>query len=359
MQVQSVVRSCGLALVLFSLGSCKTTESHSGPLIDAPPASVPSGVNISAVLRKGDGWVNVGPNGSGAFEVLPGALPSGGMRFYFYAPWPAAVKVLLDGVELPKFDEISAGSDPAVTGYHRMLEIRVNNSPPIWTLGIRPPNDKLSKTSYAVSIASVSLNPKYAVGTAEHESAPLTVSLAPQKVSTITVVKAGAGEGTVTSNPAGISCGSECTADFGPAAFTTQLQASPKADSSFTGWSSPGQSRCSGTGHCIIDSTGSAITVTATFSFGGSGQSVDGCPGPENPPGMSYVGRPGCATNDIAGHPSAELRCDANGFFCCESVTSAHSPRCGGQGKKEFPEDCMDFGPTAQLVNHRGCFIRD
>ena len=76
----------------------------------------------------------------------------------------------------------------------------------------------------------------------------------------LTVSRAGAGTGTV-SGPAGINCGSVCSATFGAGAVVT-LTATPAAGSVFAGWSGGG---CSGTGSCVVTVT-AATTVTATFS---------------------------------------------------------------------------------------------
>lgn len=75
--------------------------------------------------------------------------------------------------------------------------------------------------------------------------------------------KSGVGSGTVTSDPAGIACGSTCSAYF-PQGGTVTLTATPAAGSTFTGWSGD----CSGTGTCEVtmDSTrqvGAAFTRAA------------------------------------------------------------------------------------------------
>ena len=77
---------------------------------------------------------------------------------------------------------------------------------------------------------------------------------------TLTVVKAGAGSGTVTSSPAGISCGSDCTETYASGTAVT-LSASPSSGSIFQGWSG---GSCSGAGTCLF-TINSAQTVTATF----------------------------------------------------------------------------------------------
>jgi Divergent InlB B-repeat domain len=76
----------------------------------------------------------------------------------------------------------------------------------------------------------------------------------------LTVTKAGAGAGTVTSSPAGISCGSTCSAVYASGMSVT-LTATPAAGSTFTGWSG---GVCSGTGACTVTMS-AARTVTATF----------------------------------------------------------------------------------------------
>ena len=78
---------------------------------------------------------------------------------------------------------------------------------------------------------------------------------------TLTISMSGTGSGSVTSSPAGIDCGSTCSASFDAGSVVT-LTAAPAAGSAFTGWSGGG---CSGTGACQL-SLGSDTTVTATFT---------------------------------------------------------------------------------------------
>jgi hypothetical protein len=78
----------------------------------------------------------------------------------------------------------------------------------------------------------------------------------------ITVAKNGTGTGTVTSSPAGITCGADCTETVNHGSMTT-LTAAAAAGSTFTGWSGGG---CTGTGTCTITAT-ATTTVTATFTL--------------------------------------------------------------------------------------------
>ena len=78
----------------------------------------------------------------------------------------------------------------------------------------------------------------------------------------LTVTKAGAGSGTVSSTPAGISCGAACAASFASGTAVT-LTATPAANATFAGWSGGG---CSGTGACTV-TLAAAVSVTATFDL--------------------------------------------------------------------------------------------
>jgi List-Bact-rpt repeat protein len=81
----------------------------------------------------------------------------------------------------------------------------------------------------------------------------------------LTVLKDGAGSGTVTSSPAGIDCGAGCSAEFVNGAKVT-LTATPAAGSTFAGWSGGG---CSGTAPCRV-SLGTDREVTAHFAVAAS-----------------------------------------------------------------------------------------
>ncbi len=77
----------------------------------------------------------------------------------------------------------------------------------------------------------------------------------------LTVKDAGTGAGTVTSSPAGVSCGSTCAAKFTPGT-SVKLTAAAKSGSKFAGWSGG----CSGTSTTCTISLKAATTVTATFT---------------------------------------------------------------------------------------------
>jgi 5-hydroxyisourate hydrolase-like protein (transthyretin family) len=79
---------------------------------------------------------------------------------------------------------------------------------------------------------------------------------------TLTVLKSGTGSGTVTSSPAGINCGSDCSESYDQGTSVT-LTATPASGSIFGGWSGA----CSGTGTCVVIMNAD-IAVTAAFSAG-------------------------------------------------------------------------------------------
>jgi hypothetical protein len=118
------------------------------------------------------------------------------------------------------------------------------------------------------------------------------------------VAVAVAGSGMVTSSPAGITCGADCTESFA-SGTVVMLAATPAAGAVFTGWSGGG---CSGTAPCTV--TGNApVTVTAAFAL---------APAPPAPP-TTYTltvskSGPGAVTSVPAG-----ISC---GTDCVESYAS-------------------------------------
>jgi hypothetical protein len=78
---------------------------------------------------------------------------------------------------------------------------------------------------------------------------------------TLAVARAGTGTGTVSSTPAGISCGATCSHAFADGTVVS-LTPAPATGSVFAGWSGA----CSGTGACSVTMTQDAA-VTATFTL--------------------------------------------------------------------------------------------
>ncbi len=77
----------------------------------------------------------------------------------------------------------------------------------------------------------------------------------------LTIIKQGAGNGTVTSDDGGISCGSDCTESY-PLGTTVTLTAIPDENSTFAGWSGG----CNGPNSTCTVVMNSDVNVTAVFS---------------------------------------------------------------------------------------------
>jgi Divergent InlB B-repeat domain len=97
-------------------------------------------------------------------------------------------------------------------------------------------------------------------------SSPSNESCATIPIATFTLnlTKLGTGSGSVTSNPAGITCGSDCSEVY-PSGTVVSLIAAPAAGSTFAGWS--GDSDCSD-GNVTMTAN---KTCTATFSLSPAG----------------------------------------------------------------------------------------
>ncbi len=104
----------------------------------------------------------------------------------------------------------------------------------------------------------------------------------------LTVSKSGTGSGTVTSSPAGISCGADCAESYA-SGTTVTLTATAAAGSTFAGWSGA----CGGTGTCTATMS-QARNVTATFNT--SSQTVTLNPQYDNMVMKMSYGR--CSTNN-------------------------------------------------------------
>ena len=113
---------------------------------------------------------------------------------------------------------------------------------------------------------------------------------------TLTVGRSGSGSGGVTSNAAGISCGSTCSSSFIVGA-TVALTATPTVGSRFSGWTGT----CTGTGACTV-TMNQALSLTAIFTL---------------IPEPLTVSRAGAGSGRVASNP-AGIAC---GSACSSSFT--------------------------------------
>ena len=138
--------------------------------------------------------------------------------------------------------------------------------------------------------------------------------------STLVVTLAGAGSGSVTSSPSGISCGSTCSAIFTNGASVT-LTAAAASGSTFSGWSGD----CSGSSAAATISMTTARACTATFavtvtSGGGGGGTTTGTPPPWL--GPSGNGQLNFSSVEVTIDPSGRLSVSIpSGYFNASDLT--------------------------------------
>jgi hypothetical protein len=315
-----------------------------------PAAATPSSIVVNAILQSGGSWSGVGANGAGAFEVLPGAVPSEGFDLYFYAPSPTSLLVDVDGTALPNFTSLAAGADTSGTGYFRIEYVNVNAAGAVWRVRVMPPQAKIASPMFTIHIADVSLDP-FLTGTAR-QSTPLAINLVAQKNFVVSVVLSGNGQGSVSSsNPMGIACPPACVHDFGMS-FNVTLTPNPSSGSTFDGWAGP----CSGYGNCMLTLNGTSFTAIAKFrttSLSGNPM-LSNCPAMNPPNGHMWYSQPYCSSQNTFNDPSPDLGCNQQKYFCC-AKSSGPNGSCP-PNHVEFPPSC-DFGNTHIVPTASGCYI--
>ena len=148
----------------------------------------------------------------------------------------------------------------------------------------------------------------------------------------LTVALSGNGQGTVTSSPAGIACGTACSVTYAVGTAVT-LSANPFAGTTFGGWNGA----CTGTGVCNLTLNANA-NVGATFSQSGTSSTlvvnVDG-PGTVT----SLSGEINCSQTSVSG-------CSAS-FATGASVTLVATPNAGSYFQSWSGGDCFGMGSIA------------
>jgi Divergent InlB B-repeat domain/PASTA domain len=155
-------------------------------------------------------------------------------------------------------------------------------------------------------------------------------SVAPISTVLRTLVITKSGSGTVTSNPAGVDCGSTCAYDFADGA-SVMLTASAAAGSTFTGWSGA----CSGTSTTCQLALTSDRSATANFA-----------PNPHLTVSTQGTGN-GSVTSSPAGI-SCGSTCSSAGFSLGSTVTLTASA-ASGSTFTGWSGACSGTAPTCQL----------
>jgi hypothetical protein len=215
-------------------------------------------VSVEGGLLRGGGTIATDLSNSGG-EVRPGvALGKLTVTGDYIQGSNGTLKVDVTGTAAEtQYDVLSVGGSASLDG-----TIAVDST------GFTPADGNTFTVVQATGAVSGSFATKTQVagggrtyGVAYDPNAPGKVRLTVVPQFTLTVTRAGAGSGSVSSNPAGIACGADCSQVYDSTVSPT-LTATPAAGSSFTGWSGGG---CSGTSTCQVPMT-QARSVTATFT---------------------------------------------------------------------------------------------
>src|SRR5688572_21354396 len=143
------------------------------------------------------------------------------------------------------------------------------------------------------------------------------------------------GEGLVTSEPAGISCGTACSADFASDSSVT-LTADGTAGSTFTGWSGA----CTGIGSCLV-MMNAPQTVSATFMAPPSTASLT----------VTNIGTgSGTVNSSPGGIAQCTNSCTAN-FTIGTTVILTATPTNGSTFEGWGTNGCTGTGTCMVLVN--------
>jgi sugar lactone lactonase YvrE len=199
-----------------------------------------------------EGWTGAGCSGTSTCVAVLTADVTVTARFSLVTPpRPQALSVSVDGTGSGTVTSspagISCGSDCAESYAHGTL-VSLAPVPAAGAFFLGWSGDCTGLGACDVSMTSA-------------RSVTATFGLAPPPSRTLTVSRTGSGTGTVTSSPAGISCGSDCSETYAPNTSVT-LSATAAPGSVFAGWSGP----CSGTSTCVVTLSAS-VSVDAVFGI--------------------------------------------------------------------------------------------
>jgi FG-GAP-like repeat/Abnormal spindle-like microcephaly-assoc'd, ASPM-SPD-2-Hydin/Divergent InlB B-repeat domain len=187
-------------------------------------------------------------NGNGTFNA-PSIIDIG------TTPSPASIKQVGDFNLDGHLDVIFGHNDNRGVGISLLLGNGNGTFQPVQ-------NYLVSGGSYAVAVDDFNRDgaPDVLLVDTGEEFISILLNQTPAPTHPLTVTLAGTGSGSVTSSPAGITCPSTCTANFGAGVRVT-LTAKATTGSAFAGWSGA----CTGTGTCSVIMS-AAESVTAIFN---------------------------------------------------------------------------------------------
>ncbi len=225
------------------------------------------GILAETSRNAGTSWQIInGASGSSNAQFIPftwGDLADGAADSQFRFRFIANDSQVFDGVYIDNVRVVCVAGPPSGTTDYQFFQGTSMATPHVAGLAglLLSVNPNLTVAQLRNAILNTvdrkaSLSGKVSTGGRINARAAL-ISVLPN--STVTVHKAGAGTGTVTSNPAGIDCRTACNGQF-PQGSTVNLTAAPDFGSVFAGWSGD----CVGTGPCTLTQN---ATVTATFNI--------------------------------------------------------------------------------------------
>lgn len=188
--------------------------------------------------------------------VSNGAVTNVNVVYAVAGPNPTGtLELLMSG--LPGFTEVTLGLTRP-NGVTTSEYISPEQNSVAW---YNIPTGSYTLTAPDLVLAGVTYRPTPATQTATvNPGATTNTNIVYATVPNLTLTTSVTGSGVISSNPAGINCGSTCSANFGQGSKVT-LTASAASGSGFTGWGGA----CNGTGACIV-TMDAAKNVSASFN---------------------------------------------------------------------------------------------
>lgn len=236
--------------------------------VDLPVAS-PGGGHIGRYVRA---W-KVFPTG------VTGQLQFAEIEVFGYGSLDLGVTVVADAGSVIQGNTVNYTVTVTNYGSNPATNVTTTGTLADCNLGTVNSQASVSCTRPVVASAAGTLTQTVNVSTSDPEPDSLagnnTVTVSTNVQALISVNKTGTGIGTVTSSPAGISCGADCTEPYDANTVVT-LAAAANAGSVFTGWSGA----CSGTSNDCTVTLDTSKTAMAMFNIKTADLSVSNAASP-------------------------------------------------------------------------------